>query len=228
MKHFPRAVAFALLVTVGCAKNPRSLVFTHENKEEILNEVARSESLSVEEKRLVLSYLKRIESEAGSANAAGGGVNSSLDAAFGKTVGQVLDEQKAWATLAAEKQAREDSRLEEIKKALRFSISDLKPSQLKTETGTYADITIDCENTSGRRVSAFEGHLLFFDVLGTKVSDKVFRITDPLEAGARRNYYGFIPYGDRPQLRKAGDLRLEWQPTNVLFDDATKPATTKS
>ena len=230
MKHAAGVIALAVLLTVGCAKDPKGLVFTEQNKEEVLKKVAESSSLSADDKQLVVAYFMRTEMAKGLGKAFGMDTSKAGNV-FGKNVGQIIEEQKAWAAeqkaqeekakkLAAEAKAHEEARLAELKKSLLLTVFDMKKKEIGFTSAT--ELKFVYENTSGKDIRAFEGELTMHDVLGEEVLKTWVKSTEILKAGAKRNESKLTTQEYKVRGKKLEDLKVAWKPTTVLFADGTR------
>lgn len=228
---------FSLLALVvilsSCSCGVRSMVYSESNKEEVTKAVVESKTLSSEEKGLFVAYFARVAMQAiplfGALAAKGGKIASPN----GKTVQQILDEQRAWIAeekkqeegakhLAAEAKAREEAQVSALRRVVSlvpFAIT----SDERSFVGSF-EMKVACQNTSDREVRAFEGRLIFRDVLGEELADMKVKEIRALKAGEKRTLTVSGAYLVQSKMRDKGidDLRSEWKPLTVLFSDGTR------
>jgi hypothetical protein len=233
-----------LLLVPGCS-NPRKLVLREQNKETVLKAVGESKKLSEDDKKALMAYLLRLELANkgglfGQATAQQG--SGGPTPAYGKTVGEMIEEQKRWQAeqqaeeekakrLAAEAKAKEDALAAELRKAVSLSVygKDFQPADF--EAGRpYDYVVLKCayENSSGKNIRAFKGKVLFTDLFGAEIFSSGITISDPIEAGKKATWTGSIHYNqfmaNHMKLRNTDlkDMKVVWNPSSIIFEDGTK------
>lgn len=215
-----------ILAALGCSKGPRSIVVTEKNKDTFIQEVgAARPELNDEEKRLLAVFYMRSKM--------GGIFGIPVASPVGKTVGQILDEQKAFeasgkAKAADEERAKKEARARrEVKeKELRQSVSvvlfDMTP-QKSSFMGGGVTLHLAYENPGTKDVRAFEGRLVLNDILGHEAADLLVKSLTPLKAGEKANAEDSAPFMVYGGLRekKLADLKAEWRPTKIIFVDGS-------
>ena len=158
-----------------------------------------------------------------------------------KTVGDIIEEERAFLAaadarqaeedrLAAEAQAAADARVAELRQALTLTIFDkgFRPSDVRN--GQFEDfilIQAAYENTSGKDIRAFRGSVQFADLFGKEIYTTTLTISDPLAAGANATWSGQIRYNqfmaDQQALRNTAleDMNIGWRPASIMFADGT-------
>lgn len=229
-----RRVAFATIVLAalliaGC-ENPKNLVVTTSNQDEVLQKVAQSKKLSDEEKRTFAAAVMRAGMAKAFSDAFGGKPSPNAPTLTGKTVGQIIEEERERTAeekeraarekrLAEEARLREEARLKTLRDAVLvtpFSMGEITSGFMPAVEIKYA-----IENTSGKEIRAFEGTVRFRDVLGHRVEDGYIKVTEPLKPGEKRNLTK-AQFVTSLQGKKLSDVRPEWIPDTVLFADGTR------
>ena len=235
---FPRylsvLVICVLLIAAGCGRNPRDFKITEKNRTSFLEEIKDMKGLTVEEAGLLYRYVLRTQM-----SEAFGEVPPSV---VGKTIGQLVQEQRHLEAkaeeqeaeqkrLAAEARAKEEALAVELRKAI--SLTVFKKSFLGSdyEQDRYRDyIVIKCayENTSGKDIRAFTGRIRFTDLFDKLIYESGLTISDPIRAGQKATWTGTIEYNQfedsQRSLRNAEltDMKIVWLPSSILFADGTK------
>lgn len=224
----------ALVFTMACAKDPHKLKITEQNKNNFMDSIKDSKQLTVEETRLLLGYQIR--------NAAAQAFGGRPESMVGKTVGDLINEQrqfeegakkdaKGQKRLAEEAKAKEETAAAELRKTVNLSVYDKSYRPADPEAGSYQDyVVIKCayENTSGKDIRAFRGKLRFADLFGSEIYQSGLTISDPIKAGAKATWIGSIKYNrfidEDVKLRNTDlkDMRVEWLPLSVIFADGSK------
>lgn len=212
----------SLFVTFLCScTDIRKTRFTVENSDKILSK------LNAEERGLLTASLARQSI----ANAFGGNSNPFPD----KTVGELIEDQRKWL---AEQKAEEDrqKRLAAEMAAKRAALRNVITVALygyKEEGGfmsDYAAVDYAYENRSSKDVRAFEGSVVYRDVLGNELADTELKVLTPIKSGQKASTSDRLPFMVYGNLRnkKLDDIKIEWTPTNILFVDGTSEVVTTS
>jgi hypothetical protein len=224
----------ALAFTLACAKDPHKLSITEQNKDNFMDSIKDSKRLTVDETRLLFAYQMR-----NAAAKAFGGTQKSM---VGKTVGDLIDEERQFEDkakkdqeeqkrLADEAKAKEEASAAELRKTVNLSVYKKSFRSADPTAGSYEDyIVIKCayENTSGKDIRAFRGKLRFADLFGSEIYESGLTISDPIKAGAKATWSGSIKYNQfldaDVKLKNADlkDMKVEWVPLSVIFADGTK------
>lgn len=230
-------LALVALVTLAAAcGSPKDKRMTDANKEQVFTEAAQSKRLTVEEKQLLASFMMR----ATASSALGGlfGANTPKVTYAGKTVGQIIEEERVFqaqqkgeegkrARLAAEAKARLDALAAQINKALTVAVFDKRTVEVSFMSVTYLKLV--AENTSGKDIRGFTGRLKIRDMFGDEMHDTGVKVTEPIKAGAKLTWEEFV---NDSTVSKASlkDLKFEWTPQQVLFADGSQlgPVNTSS
>jgi hypothetical protein len=160
----------------------------------------------------------------------------------GKTVGQVIDEERKLQAdartkqaeddrLAAEAKAKEEALYVELRKSVNFTVFEKFFRASNPYQGEYDDyIVLKCayENTSGKDIRAFRGSVLFTDLFGAEIFETSITISDAIKAGEKANWTGTLDYNrfreEHQRLRNARleDMKVVWRPKSVIFGDGTQ------
>ena len=229
-----RLIAIAILAGTlsACAQDPRNLTITEENQDSFMEEL-KDATMTVEEFGLITTAQMR-RALATSFEAEG-------PVFIGKTVGDIIEEERAFLAaaearqaeedrLAAEAQAAADARVAELRQALTLTIFDkgFRPSDVRN--GQFEDfilIQAAYENTSGKDIRAFRGSVQFADLFGKEIYTTTLTISDHLAAGANATWSGQIRYNqfkaDHQALRNTAleDMNIGWRPASIMFADGT-------
>ena len=226
------AVAVLAFALSGCTQDPRNLRITEENQDTFMDELADA-TLTVEEVRLLTgAQLRRAFAE----NLGGDG-----PVIVGKTVAEVIEEERTFRDeadarkaeedrLAAEATAAADARVAELRKALTLTIFDKSFRPSDAMNGRFEDLILiqaAYENTSGKDIRAFRGSVQFTDLFGEQIYVTNLTISDPIAAGANATWSGQIRYNqfmsDQQELRNTDldDMRIVWRPASIMFADGT-------
>lgn len=227
------SLAVAAAVAASCSSNPHNLKITDANKDTFMEQLKDTKGLTVEEIGLLMSYQMR--------RAAGKAFGGSELPIVGKTVGELINEQRQFQAdakvkedeqkkLAAEAKAKADALAAELRKAINLTVFEktFVPSDpMGGRFGDYINLKCVYENTSGKDIRAFRGHVRFTDLFDKEVFTTSLTISDPVSAGQKANWTGSIKYNqfmsEMQALRNAelNDMKIVWLPDSVLFADGT-------
>ena len=231
-----RILVATLLVStsvLACSKDPRSFRIEDSNKDRFLEQIKDLKGLTVEESRLLFAFQMR--------HTLASGLGGSPPPLVGKTIGDLIAEQRTFETdakkreqeqdrLAAEAKAKEDALAAELRKAIALTVfeKDFVPSNAMA--GRYQDhITIKCayENTSGKDIRAFTGSVRFNDLFGKRIFESGLTISDPIKASMKDTWEGTIDYNQfidsHRSLRNTDlkDMKIVWVPKSIIFGDGS-------
>ena len=235
MRTFAKCLGILMLVTsAGCTSDPRDIVITEDNESDLLHSLAEEQGLTVDEVRLLMAReLRASASEA---------IGAEAESVVGKTVGEVIDEERALQDeaaarreqeerLAAAARAREEALAAELRDAILLTVSSksfVPSAPLARRYDDYITFRVAYENTSDRDIRAFRGRLRFTDLFGTEIMSSGITIQDPVAAGDRDTWAGQIEYNQfndehvRLRQTKLNDMRVEWLPASIIFADGTQ------
>jgi len=217
---FALTLSLSVLFCSSCS-NIKSKRVTEQNKEQILNEIPTSKDLTDEDRKLLIGYVMRQ-----SMTRVLQGAKPGLP--VGKTLAEILEDQRNW--IAQEKQE------EERQKQLAAAVA-AKQAELRNTVGValysfvskqqgfmpYAEAGYAYENRSMKGIRAFEGRVVYKDVLGNTLEDVPLKVLTPIKAGEKGEASDNLALMADGSLRdkKLDDLKIEWQPKKILFADGT-------
>lgn len=221
MKHLWAVSAFVIILVCSSCSNIKSQKVTAENKSRILNQISSSKDLTDEERELLAAYVVRQNI----GDIFGGGEPG---LPTGKTLGEMIAEQRQWVSqekleeirqkqLAAVVAARQAEMRNLIEVAL-YSFTERRES-----FSHYAEAKFAYENRSAKDVRAFEGTIVFSDILGNHLEDVSLKVLTPIKSRAKASVnedLDFEFYGDLRD-KKLDDVKIEWRPEKILFADGT-------
>ena len=240
MRYLVRIGASLLaLSVVACGKDPRTVRITEGNKDKFVEEIKDLEGLSVDESRLLFAFLMR--------HNLASGLGKTPPSLVGKTVGDLISEQRTFETdakkrdeeqarLAAEAKAKEDALAAELRKAINLTVFEKDFIGSNAMAGRFQDyITIKAayENTSGKDIRAFNGSVRFTDLFDKPIFESGLTISEPIKAGAKATWEGTIDYNQfvdsHRSLRNADlkDMKIVWIPKSIIYADGTKVGKTE-
>jgi hypothetical protein len=231
------AAVVAVLVSclvVARGKDPRTVRITEANKDKFVDEIKDMRGLTVDEGRLLFAYLLRHNLSQG--------LGQTPPSLVGKTVGDLITEQKTFeadakqqeaeqARLAAEAKAKEEAVAAELRKAINLTVSKKGFLESDPMSRRYDDyITVKCayENKSAKDIRAFTGDVRFTDLFDKPVFASGLTISDPIKAGAKADWSDTIEYNQFKDEHRAfrnaelKDLKVVWVPQSIIFADGTK------
>jgi hypothetical protein len=227
-------VVVLMLPGVGCSKDPHKLKITDQNKDSFMEQLKDTKGLTLEEFGLLTSFQMR--------RAAAAALKTTEPPIVGKTVGEVIAEERKLQTdakakeeeqkrLAAEAKAKADAMAAQMREAIALTVFDKGFTPSNPIGGRFEDyITLKCayENKSGRDVRAFTGSVQFTDLFGKEIFTTHLTISDPIGAGQKSTWEGAIKYnqfiGTHQALRNASldNMKIVWLPDEILFADGSK------
>jgi hypothetical protein len=210
----------ALLICSSCT-NIKSKKVTEENKEKVLSEISTSTELTNEEKQLLLGYFMR-QNMATIFQGGKPGLPS------GKTLGEMIQDQKKWVAQEKEEEERQKHLAAEIagKQAEMRNIIGVALYSFARRRNSlidYVEAGYAYENRSTRDVRAFDGWIVYNDVLGNKLEEVRLKVLKPIKAGQKASVTDDLPFMAYGGLRDKvlDDVRIEWRPKKILFADGS-------
>lgn len=219
----------ALMITLGSCGGVKSKMITEKNKDTIFEEIKTSRDLTIEEVRLLEGYVVRTALQNISA-----GKTPALP--VGKTIGQVIEEQRAVMDQAAVASRAESLRVIKAREAeaqqqaiLReaVTVSAFGKELVPKEYGSMMACKLIIENHSKKDIRAFQGTLVFRDLFGDQIIRLLLKEDDTLAGGASRRGARYWDYNQfrSEDVRWAGtkfeNMKIAWEPETVLFTDGT-------
>ena len=225
---FTALVCVALIA--GCS-NVKNKKITEQNKDKILDEIKNSRDLSVEEVGLLQAYMIRQSVK----DAFPGDKDSSL-LPVGKTIGQVIEEQRRWAADESERERQDKERrakaeaiAEQQRKALRVAlrVTIYEKGFTSVDLQDYITMKFAYENHTDKQIRGFKGEIEFDNLFGDKIKTSTLAEDEPLAAGQTRrvsktlNYNQFMEQDKKLRSTELSNLKIIWKPSQILFADGT-------
>jgi len=212
------ALALLILIFAGCS-NPKKAVFAPGNHDKVLEQ---SQKLADDDRKELIAALAR--------NAF---AQYPLD---GKTVGEVLDEQRKFEAdqAAADRvqkaaQEKEAKRIAEAQRVMRESISVQVLSTHYQDSdfanGVYESgmvLAVQYHNTGRKKIKAFKGTLEFDNQFGDKIDETTIDGEDPIAVGDTQRHDLISSYGlSKIRTRELSQMKVRWKPASILFADGS-------
>jgi hypothetical protein len=224
MKLWYSAVLCATVFACSSCSNLKTTKITDENKDKIFSEIAASKDLTADDKEVLTNYIMR---QSLAAVFAGG--KPSIPT--GKSIGEMLDEQRKWVAEEAEKEQSEKKKEQELASEIAAKEASLR--ELVTVT-LYRIGERDSSFMSGfqatvaykagdKDLRAFEGDLALSDVLGNSLGEIPVKMLKPVKASESGTMVYSNMYMAFPDLRgkQLADIKAQWKPTKIILSDAT-------
>lgn len=225
MKFWNLALPFALLLLCSSCSNINNKKVTNANKDKIMYEISTSKELTDDERQLLAGYVVR-------QNLSTVFQGGKPDMPTGKTVGEIIENQRKWVAeetakkkaekekeqrLAAEIAAKEAA----LRALVTVTLYGLKEQHAGFMDGFEARIAV---KAGDKDIRAFEGDLALSDVLGNSLGDipvKVLKSLNANESGTTNFSNAYIPF---PELRgkHLEDIKSQWKPTKIILADLTE------
>jgi hypothetical protein len=184
--------------------------------------------------RLLLAFFMR--------RTLGSGLGQSPPSIVGKTVGDLITEQRSFETdtkkreeeqarLALEAKAKEEGLASELRKAINLTVFDKQYVASDALGGRYRDsITIKCvyENRSGKDIRAFTGTVRFTDLFGKLIFQSGLTVSNPIKVGGKATWVGSVDYNQfidsHRSLRNTEltNMKIVWLPRSMIYADGTQ------
>ncbi len=225
MKHSNLFLLCTLLLVCSSCANIKRQKVTDENKDKLISEVATSKDLTDEERQLLSGYIARQNVS----RIFQGGTPS---IPTGKTIGEMIEDQRKWVAQNAEKKKAEEEKVQKLsaeiaakEAALRefvtVTLYSLKESEYGGMKGFEARIAF---KAGSKDIRAFQGNLALSDVLGNSVGELPVRVLTPLKAreSGTMDYSNLYMAFRELQGKRLEDIKAQWKPTKILFADSTE------
>lgn len=208
-------VVCSFLITLVCScTDVRTMKVTVENRDKILSK------LTPEDRDLLTASLVRQSV----ANVFSGSSALIPD----KTVGELIEDQRRWLVqekIEEDRQKRLAQEMAAKEAALRdiITVALYGFKQKESFMSGYQSVDYAYENRSSKDVRAFEGRVVYRDVLGNELADTGLKVLTPLKSGQKASTTDMLPFIAYGGLRdkKLEDVKIEWKPTKILFVDGT-------
>ena len=193
MGHFTHTLraaslaALAIVALAGCSADPKRIRLTNDPLDVQIAALRTRKGLTVEETRLLYGYFARSRFEA---------VEGPPPQFAGRTVGELIAEQRSWeqshADLIAKGQQRDSewkARVEQVQRemasTLAVRIVDVKDPETQPEHGHSREVVVRLaiENVGTRTVTSVEGDVRFSDVYDRDLFDCTVTLQEALPPG---------------------------------------------
>ena len=223
------SVSILMLWASACSRDPHKLKITDENKDKFLESIRDSKGLTVEENRLLLAYMMRSSKALG--------VGKKELSPVGKTVGQLIGDEREWeALMKAEQQglaqtvAKQDTQAGELRKIIDLTVVEKSFLPADSKSRRLQDtLVIKCtyHNNSNKDIRYLRGDIFFRDLFGHTIAAIRIDISGPIKAGEKKTWTDMEDYShlmDRDKkLKDTGlkDINIDWRPQTVIFTDGS-------
>jgi hypothetical protein len=228
--HVTSLLVLALLVTAGCSADPKRIRLTDDPLDVQLAALRTRKGLTVEETRLLYGYLARSRFES---------VEGPRPQLAGRTVGELITEQRNWeqthADLIAKGQQRDSewkTRVGQIQREMEsvivirvVEVNDPENQEPARGHGRDVVVRLAIENVGTRTVAQVEGAVRFADVYGRELLECSVTLKEtlpPRESVERLLHLECAPAFDqetRVRQVRLQDTKNAWEPRMILFED---------
>ncbi|MBY0360160.1 MAG: hypothetical protein K2W82_19310 [Candidatus Obscuribacterales bacterium] len=227
-------IACCLILLGGCSTVKDKLI-TEKNKDTILEEIKDTRDLTVEEVRILMGRIFRV----GMSNAFGKGKEDSFP--VGKTIGEVIADERKSAAEAAKKEEEEKVRREKaaaedealrqnMRNSLSVTVYEKGFRDSDWQNGIYKDVItlkVAYENHSNKDIRGFKGTVVFNDLFGKLIAKSNLQEDEILPAGKAKkvaltiDYNQFLDTDTRLKTTELKNMNITWEPDTILFTDGT-------
>jgi hypothetical protein len=222
---------FTVILLSSCS-NVKNKPITEDNKDKILDQIKNSKDLTVEEVGLLQAYVLR----QGMKNAFSGDKNATL-LPVGKTIGQVIEEQRKWVADESQRERQDKERRERAQAAAEgqrkalldaLSVTVYDKGYTSADFQNYITLKFAYENHTSKTIRGFRGSMEFEDLFGEKIKVSGLTEDEPLSPGESRkvsktlNYNQFSDEDKKLRSTELANLKLVWRPTEILFTDGSR------
>jgi hypothetical protein len=229
VKHIPILLILVATAVSACGSKVKNQRITAENKDKVFDQIKTTKDLTIEEVGLLQGYIMR----KGIGDAFAG---KTPELPVGKTIGEIIDEQKKW--IADEKVRQEDEKQrvarakaaeEQQRKRLldAITVTVFEKGFQHADYQDYVTIRVMYENKSGKDVRGFKGSIQFNDLFGAEIMPFNISEDQPLVAGETKRqgwtlkYNQFIDKHVKLRNTELENMKVEWKPQIILFADGT-------
>ena len=220
-------IVLTCLVVLGsaCGGHVKDERVTDDNKSTLFEQIKDSHDLTVEEVGLLHAFVMR--------NGLGDVLaGKTRDLPVGMTVGDMIEDQRAWVARQqmkgaddARARAEEERQRKELLQAVTVTV--VEKGFKSEEFQDYVTINVMYQNKSGKDIRGFKGSILFSDLFEVQITPFTISEDEPLAAGATKRQEWTLKYNqfidNHVKLRNTSldSLRIEWKPQVILFADGT-------
>lgn len=147
----------------------------------------------------------------------------------GKTVGEMIEEQRKLVAQEKEEEERQKKLAAEVaaqQAQMRntIGVALLGFKQKEGFMSDYIEVQYAYENRSDKDVRAFEGEVAYKDILGNDLEEVQLKVLTPITSGAKASTTNKLPFMVYGKLRgkKMDDVKIEWRPKKILFADGSE------
>lgn len=226
MKRWNLLLLGAVLCVCSSCSNIKHKKVTDENKDKIMGEISTSKDLTAEERQLLAGYMFRQN-----LSTVFQGGKPSMPT--GKTIGEMIDEQRKWVADTSEAEKAEKEKDEKLaaeiaakEAALREYVTVTLYSLKESDAGFMRGFDAVIAYKAGSRdIRAFQGELVLSDVLGNSMGGIPVKVLKPLKANdSGTTNYGNYYMSSFSDLRgkRLEDIKTHWKPTKIILADSTE------
>jgi hypothetical protein len=222
----------AVVVAGACSSDPKQIRLAGGSPDSVLAILQDRKGLSVEETRLMYAYAARMRMES---------VESSPPDLAGRTVGELIEEQRHWENTnaeaiasgqrhASEWKSRVASVVREMDENVTVRVLEKRDPESSVARGNAQRnvvVRLRIENVGTRHITEIEGAVRFTDVYDRDLFDCSATIREPLAAGEtieRVVEIGCTPFMDQERSMRhvrLADTKVAWEPRMIRFEDGS-------
>jgi hypothetical protein len=223
-------VSLLLFCMISCSNtNIKTLEINNNNKDEVIEKVKKSKDLTGEEVGLFFGSLARTSV-------------SGKQLSQGKTVGNLIDDQRKVveeekAKEAEAKRLAEEAKQKEDKIAKELSeyitVVPLKKVFKKANiyNGEFQDkivVYMVFENKGDKDIRAFKGKTIFNNLFGEPIYETTLYYDEGLKSKEKKRWIGVIKYNqfnehhNKFNSTELDNMKYEWKPIGIMFKDGSK------
>jgi len=216
------------LAALGCGGDPKQIRIGAGPPEAVLAQLEHRKGLTVEETRLLHGYFARTRLDV---------IEGTAPDVTGRTVGELIAEQRSWeqanARVIAERRhqatewkARAGRVVAEMENALSVQVLESRDAE-SSGSGHQRSLVVklQVENVGNRSIAELEGAVRFADVYGRDLFDGPVRIREPIPPGERierallLDCAPFMDQETRVRQVRLADTKAVWEPRLIRFED---------
>ncbi|WP_386071316.1 hypothetical protein ACFJIW_11975 [Tahibacter sp. UC22_41] len=152
-----------------------------------------------------------------------GAVSEAMGGVAKAMAGDASDEKPVWVPPAKVEALRSPITVSLMTKG--FREQDFSEGRTITDAITFA---VEFNNTGEKTIRAFDGALVFTDLLDNEILGAKVSISDPIAAGSALRWEGELDYNQfidrhhRLRGQSVEDLRVQFRPGKFLYSDGTR------
>jgi hypothetical protein len=225
-RHVGTAAMLALALALASCSDPKRVRFASETPDAVLAQLQGRKGLSVDETRLLYAFVARTRIDV---------VEGTGPPLAGRTVGEVIAEERAWEQAHAEAIAGaqlHSSRRKERQAEAQRSMTDvltvrvweaIDVAEQAPGTPRQLRLRLGLSNGGARDIVAFEGTVRFTDVYGRDQFECPVHVAELFAAGEDTERMVFVQCVPSPGLEdrvwhvRLADTKMTWDPYVVRF-----------